>query len=135
MGIQMVQGGALLRREAGVLFSTRAGTLGPFDSVVVARAEPRLEGDERRESADLEDGLVRGLTDTAVAVVGVQESDADPSQVAWYRERGLTSVDNVDTVQGQAALVFALGGATGSFGAGPAAEALLPGAESVAPAP
>lgn len=131
MGIQLVQGGALLRREAGALFSTRAGSLGPFDGVVVARNETELEGDEKRESAELEDGIVRGLTDNPVAAVGVERTGTEPSQVTWYRDRGLSSVDDVDLVAGQAALVFALSGATGSFGLGPGAEALLPGAESL----
>lgn len=131
MGVQLVQGGVLLRREAGALFSTRAGSLGPFDAVVVSRSEPELEGEEKSQTADLEDGMMRGLTDDAVSVVGVERSGTDPSQVGWYRDRGLSSIDDIDLVAGQAALVFALGGATGGFGTGPRAEALLPGAESV----
>jgi len=133
MGVQLVQGGALLRSEAGALFSTRAGSLGPFDAVVVARTEPDLEGDAKKQADDLESGIVRGLTDNPVAVVGVEESGADPSQVGWYRDHDMTSVDDIDERSGQAALVFALAGATGSFGTGPQAEALLPGAESLGP--
>ena len=136
MGAQLVQGGALLRSEAAALFSTRAGSLGPFDAVVVSRSEPDLEGDDSKQSKDLESGIVKGLTDNAVAAVGVEEAGSDPSQVGWYRDHGLTSVDNADEAAGHAALVFALGGATGSFGTGPQAEALLPGPESVpVPAP
>lgn len=131
MGDQLVQGGALLRRVSGALFSTRAGSLGPFDGVVVARGDTDLKGDEKRQTADLEDGIARGLTDNPVAAVGVERTGTEPSQVGWYRDRGLSSVDDVDLVAGQAALVFALAGATGSFGLGPGAEALLPGAESV----
>jgi hypothetical protein len=131
MGIQLVQGGALLRREAGALFSTRAGSLGPFDGVVFARSDTDLEGDAREQTDDLEEGIVQGVTDNPVAAVGVERSDADPSQVSWYREHDLSSVDDIDLVAGQAALVFVLSGATGSFGTGPRAEALLPGAESL----
>lgn len=131
MGIQLVQGGMLLRREADALFSTRAGSLGPFDGVVIARGDTDLKGDEKAQTADLEDGIVRGLTDNPVAAVGVERTGTEPSQVTWYRDRGLTSVDDIDLVAGQAALVFALSGATGSFGIGPSAEALLPGAESL----
>ncbi len=131
MGIQLVQGGALLRREAGALFSTRAGSLGPFDGVVIARSATDLEGEARQQTEDLEAGIVRGITDNPVAAVGVERTGTEPSQVSWYRENGLSSVDDVDLVAGQAALVFALSGATGSFGLGPRAEALLPGAESL----
>ena len=133
MGVQLVQGGALLRAEAGALFSTRAGSLGPFDGVVVARTEPDLEGDAKKQADALESGIVRGLTDNPVPVVGIEKSGADPSQVGWYRDRDMTSIDDVDERSGQAALVFALAGATGSFGTGPQAEALLPGAESLGP--
>lgn len=133
MGFQLVRGGALLRREADALFSTRAGSLGPFDGVVIARSPTDLEGDDKVRTDDLEDGLVRGVTATSASAVGVERTGTDPSQVGWYRDRGLSSVDDVDLVAGQAALVFALAGSTGSFGLGPRAEALLPGAESVAP--
>lgn len=132
MGIQLVQGGKLLRAEARSLFSTRAGSLGPFDAVVVARRPPSGLSDEEREQTDaLEDGLMRGLTDNAVSVVGVEPRGSTPSQVPWYLKRGLSSVDNIDGVAGQAALVFALAGATGSFGSGPLAEGLLPTPEAV----
>lgn len=133
VGNQLIQGGALLRAEAGALFSTRAGSLGPFDGVVVSRSQPELEGDAKEQSDDLEDGIMRGLTDNPVAVVGVEPAQSEPSQVGWYRDRGLSSVDDVDLVAGQAALVFALAGATGSFGTGPQAEALLPGPETAGP--
>ncbi len=131
IGIQLVQGGALLRSEADALFATRSGSLGPFDAVVVYRNPPKLEGDAKKQTSDLEDGLMRGLTDNPVAVVGVQQTTTDPSQVTWYRDRGLSSVDNIDQRAGRAALVFALSGAKGSFGIGDEAEALLPGPESV----
>lgn len=130
MGSQLVRGGVLLRREADALFSTRAGSLGPFDAVVVSRSQPELEGRPREHSAALEDGIAAGLEAGTAPVVGVQFSDSDPSQVGWYRDRGLSSVDNLDSVAGHAALVFALAGTTGSFGTGPRAESLLPGAES-----
>ncbi|MCU0312996.1 MAG: copper transporter [Solirubrobacteraceae bacterium] len=130
IGIQLVQGGRLLRRERDALFSTRAGSLGPFDALVIARSPRELEGDAERQTADLEDGIVAGLRENPVSVVGVETSEADPSQVPWFRERDLTSVDNIDQVAGRAALVFALAGATGTFGVGPQAESLLPAPES-----
>ncbi len=133
IGIQLVAGGALLRSEAEALFSARAGGLGPFDSVVVARAEPDLEGDAKTQADQLESGIVRGLAENAVAAVGVEPAGSDPSQIVWFRDRGLSSVDDIDERAGQAALVFALAGATGSFGTGPHAEALLPGPESLVP--
>lgn len=134
IGIQLVQGGALLRSEADALFATRSGTLGPFDAIVVYRKAPDLKGEAKQQTSDLENGLMRGVTDNPVAAVGVEQTTTDPSQVTWYRDRNLSSVDNIDQRAGRAALVFALSGATGSFGVGPQAESLLPGPESVTPA-
>ncbi|HVP02607.1 MAG TPA: copper transporter [Solirubrobacteraceae bacterium] len=135
VGIQLVQGGALVRSEADALFSTRSGSLGPFDAVVVCRNPPAdLQGDAKQQTADLEDGIMRGLTDNPVAVVGVQQTTTDPSQVLWYRAHDISSVDNIDQRAGRAALVFTLSGATGSFGVGPQAQSLLPGPESITPA-
>ena len=99
---------------------------------MIARTDTELEGDAKRA-----DGRPRGrascagVTDNPVAAVGVERTGTEPSQVSWYRDHDLSSVDDVDLVAGQAALVFALSGATGSFGTGPQAEALLPGAESL----
>jgi hypothetical protein len=135
MGIQLVQGGALLRAESGALFWARAGSLGPFDGVVVSRTQPDLEGDAKRQAEALESGIVHGLADNPVAVVGVEPAGSDPSQIGWYRDRDLSSVDDIDEHAGQAALVFALAGTTGSFGTGPRAETLLPGPESLGVAP
>ena len=131
VGGQLVLGGGLLRREADALFSERAGNLGRYEAVIVARRPEKLEGEAENNAARLENSLVAGIVGTAVPSVGVEPSASDPSQAEWYRSRGLSSVDNIDTTAGQAALVFALDGAKGSFGAGPQAGSLLPGPEAV----
>jgi hypothetical protein len=132
IGIQLVQGGKLLRSVAPALFSRRAGRLGPFDAVVVSRRPPTGMNDEQRDqTSDLEDGMMRGLTDNPVSVVGVETADSTPSQVPWYRDRNLSAVDDIETTAGHAALVFALAGARGAFGSGPLAEGLLPPVEDV----
>ena len=132
IGVQLFQGGKLLRSEAKPLFSTRAGSLGPFEGVVIARNPSKGLTDEERARADaLENGIVKGLTETPGFAAGVERSGSTPSQVPWYRKRRLTSVDNVDETAGKAAVVFGLSGAEGSFGRGPLAESLLPAPEAV----
>ncbi len=59
-------------------------------------------------------------------VVGVETTTTQPSQIGWYRANNLASVDDVDQLAGQAALVFALGCAQGAYGVKPSADALLP---------
>ena len=63
---------------------------------------------------------------TGVKVVGVERRASDPSHIGWYRDRELSSVDNVDEQAGRAAMVFVLAGAQGAYGRGDDAQALLP---------
>jgi hypothetical protein len=119
MGVQLTRaGGKLLKRERRALFSAVAGSLGPYDGVVVARNLPDdLTSDDLHRVNAFEQGLIRGLTSRNVPVVGVEHSDTDPTQVPWYRDHGLSTVDNLDQTAGQAALVFLLAGNTdGAFG-------------------
>lgn len=131
VGEQLVFGGGLLRREAETLFAERAGKLGRYEAVIIARLPEKLEGEAESNSVRLENSLVSGVVSTGVPAVGVEPSGSNPSQAEWYRSRGLSSVDDIDTTAGHAALVFALGGAEGSFGTGPQAGSLLPGPEAV----
>ena len=131
VGEQLVFGGGLLRREAEALFAERAGKLGRYEAVIIARRPEKLEGEAESNSVRLENSLVSGVVSTGVPAVGVEPSASRPSQAEWYRSRGLSSVGDIDTTAGHAALVFALGGAEGSFGTGPQAGSLLPGPEAV----
>jgi hypothetical protein len=93
------------------------------DTVAFYRADPA-----KRDAAHqaIEDGLAEGLRRSSVPVVGVEESSSDPSQVPWYADRGLSSVDCVDLVGGRVALALALAGSRGSFGIKKTAQELLP---------
>lgn len=128
MGVQLVQGGKLVSQERPALMQSFSGDLGVLDGVVVARApdRPDEDDDQKGTTETLEDGIVSGLNRTDVPVVGVEQLDTDPSQIGWYRDRGLASVDSVDQLSGRAALVFALAGADGAYGLKSSAEALLP---------
>lgn len=128
LGVSLVAGGRLARETRQALMRSFSGQLRPVDGVVVARAPDRPEESEEQEgtTATLEDGLMRGFDRTDATVVGVEELDTDPSQVGWYRDHGLASVDSIDRISGKAALVFALGGADGAYGVKSSAEALLP---------
>jgi hypothetical protein len=128
IGVQLVTTGRLVTQSRPALMRSFSGDLGLVDAVVVVRAEQRPEesDDQAGATATLEDGIVRGIARTDAPIVGVEELDTDPSQVGWYRDRGLASVDSVDEVSGRAALVFALAGADGAYGLKSSAEALLP---------
>lgn len=128
IGVSLVAGGRLARETRQALMRSFSGQLRPVDAIVLARAPGRPEESEEQEGTTdtLEDGLVRGFERTEATIVGIEELDTDPSQVEWYRDRKLASVDSVDRVSGKAALVFALTGADGAYGLKSSAEALLP---------
>ena len=109
------------------LMQTLSGEFGGLDGVIVMRpaAKPKDKDTAKRLTA-LQDGIARGLVQTGVKVVGVERRASDPSHIGWYRDRELSSVDNIDEQAGRAAMVFVLAGAQGAYGRGDGAQALLP---------
>lgn len=128
IGVQLITGGKLVTQERPALLKSFSGDLGVLDGIVVVRTPERPEENDEQKGTtdDLENGIVGGLNRTDVPVVGVEQLDTDPSQISWYRDRGLASVDSIDQLSGRAALVFALAGADGAYGLKSSAEALLP---------
>jgi hypothetical protein len=87
-------------------------------------------GDDRART--IETALLDELRKRTLAVVGVEASNTEPSQIPRYKSLHLSSSDSVDKSGGQIALVFALGGAKGTFGLKPTANPPLP-PEALAP--
>jgi hypothetical protein len=133
-GRQLVSGGALVNKELlsrvrGHLLSAFDGQLGKLEGLVVMRADPTGMSIEQTEaSAAFESGLISGVTAVGVPTVGVELSNTEPSQVAWYKSQGISSVDDLDSPAGQAALIYALTGSHGAYGTKPSADSLLPDA-------
>jgi hypothetical protein len=99
----------LLGRELGRRIE-RGYRGGPVSAVVVYR-HPPAEPEDEEGARDLElreafeEGLFRGLRRN---VVGVETMGTDPSQVGWYEDQVVPSVDNVDLTAGRLALVLVL---------------------------
>jgi hypothetical protein len=127
LGLALVRGGRPARRFRRTLLESSSGTLGNLQGIVLFRA-PREAGGERAAETDaFERGVVDGLVGADAQVAGAEGTRTDPSQVSWFRDRRLPSVDNVDRLSGRAALVFVLLGANGTYGEKDTAQALLPG--------
>jgi hypothetical protein len=122
IGIQFTQGGRLLRAERRDLLAQGSGALDGADGVVVVRSTPTLDRAAGDLVAAFEDGLMSGLRAHDVPVVGVETTDAEISQIGWFKEHELSSVDDLDDPIGRAAVVFALAGERGSFGVKATAE-------------
>jgi hypothetical protein len=127
IGSQLVIPGPLIRKERTELFKSASGRLTPAsNAIVVVRNHPdNLSKAEEATVDQFETGFMEGLRDTGAPVVGVEQSETDPSQIDWYRSHGASSVSNLDETAGKASLVFALLGNEGAYGNG-SDEQILP---------
>jgi hypothetical protein len=130
-GRSLVSGSGRFADLRAALFSRYSGEPGGIDGVVVVRQRPAgLRGREAEATDAVEDGLIDGLQAARPArpatVVGAEATTTDPSSIAFFTDRDVASVDNVDQPSGKVALVYALGGAAGAFGVKETADALLP---------
>lgn len=123
IGRSIAAGGRLAQRLERRLDDAFRGDFRGADAVIVYR---RPQDDVPDTARALEEAIVRGLLRSGVPVVGVERGDTDPSQIGFYEDNDLSSVDTVDVPAGRAALVFALDGARGSFGFKDSADAPLP---------
>ena len=129
LGAQFALGGQrpLLTRIRDNLFSRSSGEGGPLDGVILTRESVGdMDPEDLANTNALETGLARGVADSGVTAVGVERSDASESAISFFAPLQIATVDSVDLVSGQVALVFALLGAEGSFGIKESADSLLP---------
>jgi hypothetical protein len=101
------------------LVEERSGTSSlAVDGAVVIRswrAPPSDNVDQAKQARatmTLMDGLVEGLKSSGFPVVGVETLAAlgEESQIDLYRQQGISSVDNIDTLAGRLALALVLAG-------------------------
>lgn len=132
VGGSLVEGGELAGALADELPDDFRGELAGAHAAVVYRHPPPddLEDADSEVRSAFEEGIISGLRRNGVRVVAVERGDTDPSQVGWYEDRELPSVDSVDVAGGRAALVLLLAGDQGgSFGYKDSAEEPLPDPE------
>lgn len=126
-GRQFAGDGPLLERVRGSLFSRFSGDLRTVDRVVFVRTPVEdADGGEQVRIEALESGLITGASENAVAVAGVEASDVDPTTLEPFMQAEVPTVDHVDLVAGQLALVAILAGAEGNFGIKDGAGSFLP---------
>jgi hypothetical protein len=118
------------------LVEEREGPESPaVDSAVVVLTwlppdEAGSDGDatsEAEATSSLMEGLVRGLGDAGIPIVGVSANKDDPAMIDFYRDQGISSVDDVDEPAGRLALALLLGGADpGHYGLDEEADGIVP---------
>ncbi len=92
------------------------------DVIVIGGAQAR-----DRDCAKVFDlALIKMLTASGVRVFGVEDARVPVSYMRYYQGACLATVDNIDTVYGQVALVRAMEGYPGRYGVKESAEKFLP---------
>jgi hypothetical protein len=123
LGEAFVAGGRLAHRLVKLFPDRFGGQPAAADAVVLYR-DPAP--DRSAAVQQVEQGLIEGIRAAGKPVVGVEKTGTDPSQISFFANQRLTSVDDVDSAGGRIALVLALGGARGTFGSKKTADAPLP---------
>jgi hypothetical protein len=135
LGRELVVGGETPYWDAlapVIVEDSEGGSGREVDAIVVAQTAPI----DHPPTARLLSGLYAGLTGRGVPAVGIERTDEQPSRVAVYRRRGLSSVDSVDTPLGRVALAMLLaGGEEGGYGVKTTADAVVPPMEPLPLAP
>lgn len=98
----------------------------PLNAVVVVGGS-RDENLNRAETLDLP--MIDFFIARKINVVGVEETNVAVSYMKYYQKKHMSTVDNVDTVPGQLAMVYALAGSQGHYGVKPTAQKMLPALE------
>ena len=126
LGAEFAHGGAtpLWNLLGSRLVEEKNGPLRtPADGIVVVRTVQPQQG----VTAHFLNGLFTGLASTGIPAVGVEKTGTTPSAVPIYRDRGLSAVDDIDTLTGRAALALVLAGAgSGHYGTADDADAIVP---------
>jgi hypothetical protein len=122
MGRALVAGGKLPRRLQTKFPDSFKGDYRGADAVVYYRTNDNRD----TPAKTFESAMIEGLRSNSVPVVGAERSETDPSQISYYVNAGLSTVDDIDIPPGRIALVLTLTGRRGDFGFKKTAEAPLP---------
>ncbi|AGL01998.1 copper transporter [Desulfoscipio gibsoniae] len=81
---------------------------------------------EENRNMQIDVSLIDYFNELNIPVVGVEETDVIFSSMKEYQHNHISTVDNIDTVPGQMAMVLALNGQSGHYGIKSTAQKLLP---------
>lgn len=73
--------------------------------------------------------IIKSLLQNKVQVVGVESTNIPYSYIKNYQKLGLSTIDNIDTVPGQIALIHVISGKKGNYGIKSTADNFLPDLE------
>lgn len=102
----------------------------PVDAVIIIGGSKEDTGEWK--TIDLP--LIEAIKKVGIPIAAVETVDAPVSYIRYYRQQGILTVDNIDTVPGKVALIYGLAtGKRSSFGVKDSAKQLLPSLEVAVP--
>jgi|OM-RGC.v1.007317931 hypothetical protein len=128
---QAVAQGILLGQNTDVInslvekgFIKIEGTYGlPVNAVIIIGGS---KDNQTVKLADIDFPIIKYFSDSNINIYGVEESDIVYSYMKDYQKKNITTVDNINTIPGQLALVLAMQGRPGNYGIKETAKSLLP---------
>jgi hypothetical protein len=122
IGIGIAAGDNVARKLENAFPDEFTGDFRGADAIVYYRSNDERDTDAKT----FESAVIEGMRSSGVPVVGVERTATDPSQIPFYVNAGLSTVDDLDIPPGRIALVLTLTGRRGNFGFKKTAEAPLP---------
>src|SRR3954447_489394 len=134
LGRSIAAGGEMMKSLESSFPDDFAGRFRRADAVAFFEAPKPDDGSDSQGVTEREDdrartietAMIDELTNHTIAVVGVEATNTEASQIPRYKSLQLSSSDSVDKSGGRIALVYALAGAMGSFGFKSTADQPLP---------
>jgi len=81
---------------------------------------------EENRKLQIDIAIIDSASEFNIPMVGVEETDVIFSSMKEYQRKHISTVDNIDAVPGQIAMVFALSGQPGHYGIKSTAQKLIP---------
>lgn len=99
----------------------------PLDAVIIVGGSPEKS---LIKTQQIDNIIINYFLSNNIPVYGVEESNVAYSYMKEYQKFNISTVDNVETVPGQLALVYAMSGKAGHYGVKSTAQRLLPKMDS-----
>jgi len=95
----------------------------PVDFIIIAGGSI-IEPQDRINLIDRT--IINAAKNNSVSIIGVEKLETNYSYMEAYKNLGITTIDNVDTIIGRVSLVLAMEGRPGHYGIKETAENIIP---------
>lgn len=95
----------------------------PVDYMVIAGGR---KGKDYSRFETIDKRIIDICKKNEVPIIGIEKEEVEISYIEKYKDNRISSVDNIDSILGKVAFVFAIDGRPGNYGVKPSAESLVP---------